>query len=348
MIGKKMIFVLMGFMVIAFLTACQTDTPPVDDPPGHPQDDTHWKWKQLGFKNGSVEKVQVTSDGRVFALSGGKLHLLEGGNWKAAHLDTDISTFYLSEKGVKGLIVAGGFDGKLYLYSIEDSSWNVVEIGAIPEPIDIVTASPSTGEIYVGQSSKYGGGLWRGTGGGAKWEKLTDITVRGIAVHPEDPEIIYMVDKVTYLSTDGGKSWAKVETGANYGVLIHPLYPETAYLAYAQGVVSARHDGTITSQQQFYLPGGMTRLEFNPASLNEWALGLWDYPSGVGGLYYSFNGGGHWLEVGEKMKDTRILDLCFDKDGKTLYMGTADNGLWALNVEELKKDSKITRCSVME
>ncbi|HZX45969.1 MAG TPA: hypothetical protein VFF83_01735 [Clostridia bacterium] len=348
MIGKKMIFVLMGFMVIAFLTACRRNTPPVDNPPGHPQDDTHWKWKQLGFENGSVEKVQVTSDGRVFALSGGKLHLLEGGNWKAAHLDTDISTFYLSEKGVKGLIVAGGFDGKLYLYSIEDSSWNVVEIGAIPEPIDIVTASPSTGEIYVGQSSKYGGGLWRGTGGGAKWEKLTDITVRGIAVHPEDPEIIYMVDKVTYLSTDGGKSWAKVETGANYGVLIHPLYPETAYLAYAQGVVSARHDGTITSQQQFYLPGGMTRLEFNPASLNEWALGLWDYPSGVGGLYYSFNGGGHWLEVGEKMKDTRILDLCFDKDGKTLYMGTADNGLWALNVEELKKDSKITRCSVME
>lgn len=340
MMNKKMIFVFVGLMLIASLAACQADTPPADNPPGNPQDDTPWKWKQLGFVKSSVEKVQVASDGRVFALSDGKLHLLEEGSWNAAHPGTDISTFYLSEKDGKELIVAGGFDGKLYLYSTENDSWNEVDIGASPEPIDIIAASPSTGDIYVGQSSKHGGGLWRGTGGGAKWEKLTDITVRGIAVHPEDPEIIYMVDKVTYLSTDGGKSWAKVETGANYGVLIHPLYPETAYLAYAQGVVSARHDGTITSQQQFYLPGGMTRLEFNPASLNEWALGIWDYPSGVGGLYYTFNGGGHWLEVGEKMKDTRILDLCFDQDGKTLYIGTADSGFWALNIEEMKKDSK--------
>jgi hypothetical protein len=40
------------------------------------------------------------------------------------------------------------------------------------------------------------------------------------------------------------------------------------------------------------------------------------------------------------MKDTRILDLCFDQDGKTLYIGTADSGFWALNIEEMKKDSK--------
>lgn len=340
MMGKKIIFVLMILIFIASLAACKTDTPPVDDPSDNPRGDARWKWKQLGFEKGSVEKVQVTSDGRVFALSGGKLHFLEEGSWNAVHPDADISTFYLSAKDDKELIVAGGFDGKLYLHSIENSSWNEVEIGANPEPIDIVTASPSTGEIYVGQSSKNGGGLWRNAGDGADWEKLTDITVRGIAVHPDDPEIIYIVDKLTYLSTDGGKNWAKVETGANYGVLIHPLYPETAYLAYAHGVVSARHDGTITSQQQFYLPGGMTRLEFNPTSLNEWALGLWDYPSGVGGLYYSFNSGGHWLEVGEEIKDKRILDLCFDKDGKILYIGTADSGLWALNIEELKKDSK--------
>ena len=340
MIDKKMLFVLMGLMVIASLTACQPDTPPVDNLPGQPLDDAGWKWKHLGFTGDRVDKIQVTSDGRVFALSGGKLYYPEEGGWNAAHPDTVISTFYLLEKDDKATIVAAGDNGEVYLYTVEDDLWNEAEIIALPEPIDIITVSPATGEIFVGQSTKNGGGLWKSGDGGISWKKLTDITVRGIAVHPEDPEIIYIVDKLTYLSTDGGKSWAKVETGANYGVLIHPLYPETAYLAYAQGVVSASHDGTITSQQQFYLPGGMTRLEFNPASLNEWALGLWDYPSGVGGLYYSFNGGGHWLEVGEKMKDVRILDLCFDKDGKTLYIGTADSGLWALNIEELKKDGK--------
>jgi photosystem II stability/assembly factor-like uncharacterized protein len=335
MLGKKTILVFIAFMVLTSLTACRRNTPPAGDPSGISPDDTGWKWKQLGFEGGGVDKIQLSSDGRVFSLSEGKLYYLEEGKWITAHPGTGISTFYLLEKDGKEVIVAGGDNGKVYLYKVEDDSWNEAEIMALPEPIDIITASPSTGEIYIGQSSKNGGGLWRSTGDGADWEKLTDITVRGIAVHPEDPEIIYIVDKLTYLSTDGGKSWAKVETGANYGVLIHPLYPETAYLAYAQGVVSARHDGTITSQQQFYLPGGMTRLEFNPASLNEWALGIWEYPSGVGGLYYSFNGGGHWLEVGEKMKDTRILDLCFNKDGKILYIGTAGSGLWALNLEEL-------------
>ncbi|HQD42470.1 MAG TPA: hypothetical protein PLE53_07590, partial [Bacillota bacterium] len=76
MMNKKMIFVFIGLMLIASLAACQADTPPADNPPGNPQDDTPWKWKQLGFVKSSVEKVQVASDGRGFALSDGKLHLL--------------------------------------------------------------------------------------------------------------------------------------------------------------------------------------------------------------------------------------------------------------------------------
>jgi photosystem II stability/assembly factor-like uncharacterized protein len=346
--GKKMIFLLIGLVLTASLAACQPDNPPADNPPVQHRDDTDWKWKLLGFKNSSVDKVQVISDGRAFALSEGKLYFQEEGKWKETHPGVDISTFYPLEKDGKTTIIAGGDNGKVYLYPVEGDSWNEARFQAVPEPIDIITVSLSTGEIYVGQSTKDGGGLWRSTGDGTDWKELTDITVRGIAVHPEDPEIIYIVDKLTYFSTDGGKNWTKVETGANYGVLIHPQYPDTAYLAYAQGMVSVSHDGTVVSQQQFYLPGGMTRLEFSPVSLNEWALGIWDYPSGVGGLYYTFNGGGHRLEVEEEMKDTRILDLCFSKDGKTLYIGTAGRGLWALNIEELKKDSKITRYSAME
>ncbi|MFA7216301.1 MAG: hypothetical protein WC187_09790 [Bacillota bacterium] len=337
MSGKKIIIVTIGLVLIASLTACQPNTPPADDPPGPPQDEAGWEWKQLGFENGNVDKVQVSDNGDIFVLSDGELYFQENNKWNTTQHGAGISTFCLTEKDGETAVIAGGDNGKVYIRPVVDYSWREAYIGALSEPIDIITKSPSTGEVYAGQSSKNGGGLWKSTDEGVSWEKLTDITVRGIAVHPEDPDIIYIVDKLTYLSTDGGKSWTKVETGANYGVLIHPLYPDTAYLAYAQGVVSAGHDGKIISQQQFYLPGGMTRLEFNPASLNEWALGLWDYPSGVGGLYYTFNGGGHWLEVRDDMKDIRILDLCYDKDGKRLYIGTAGSGLWALNVEELKK-----------
>ncbi len=336
--GRKMIFVILGLLLILPLAACQTDKPPVENPPVQPENDTGWKWKNLGFENRSVDGVQVRNDGKVFAQLESRLYFREGDQWHAVGPDVDVSTFCVIDKESGTTVVIAGNDGKVYLLSMQDNSWNEVSIPTNPHPVNIIATSPSTGDIYVGQSSKNEGGLWKSSDGGITWNKLTDITVRGIAVHPENPEILYIVDKLTYLSTDGGKNWTKMETGANYGAMIHPLYPDTAYLAFSQGVVSSNHDGTITSQQRFYLPGGMTCLKFNPASLNEWALGIWDYPSGVGGLYYTFNGGAHWLEIGEQVKDTRILALSYDKDGKILYMGTSGNGLWALNTERLKEE----------
>lgn len=339
MSNKNSLLIILVLILILPNVACQSTEHSIGDSSDQMQNDIHWRWKSLGFEKKSVDQIQVTDNGEIFAISEGKIYCMKDGEWRPMGPHKDISAFCIAQRNDEIAIIAGGVNGKLYIHLTGDDNWTELSIQALPEPINIIIPSPSTDDIYVGQSSKKGGGLWKILNLGADWIKLTDITTRGIAVHPKDPEIIYIVDKLTYLSVDGGESWLKVDTGANYGALIHPLYPETAYLAYSQGVVSVNHDGEILSQQQFYLPGAMTRLELSPSNLNEWALGVWDYPSGVGGLYYTFNGGAHWINLEEEMNNIRILDLCYSKDGRTLYIGTAEGGLWALNVEDLKKNN---------
>ncbi len=299
-------------------------------------DNSNWKWNNITNKNIDISRIQISKDGTIYVLSEGVIYSLEGQDMHPLHLEEEVSAFCLLDNQDSTKIIAGTADGNVYVKSIEDTGWEKSSISAYSSPVDTIIAGSPDASLYLGQSSKAGGGLWKSVDQGKTWEKLTDITVRGVTVHPQNPEIIYMVDRLTYMSHDGGNTWKKIDTGANYGVLIHPLQPDTAYLAFARGVVTVTHDGKINSQQQFYLPGGMTRMEYNPSTLNQWALGMWDYPSGTGGLYYTFNGGGRWSEIGEQMQDTRILDLYFSRDGKKLYIGTAGKGLWVLNIEKLK------------
>lgn len=331
---KKYLVMLLIIIGVCYLPGCRSISAQKSD--YQKEKELNWKWQYLGFEGNDVEKVQVTDKGEVYALSQGKLYLLEGEEWKSTSLTCDLATFYVLEREDSTCMFVGSREGEIYVKSKNDD-WTKTAFQSFKQPINIITAGPEGKEIYVGQSSKEGGGLFKSGDEGLNWEKLTDITVRGVAVHPQNPEIIYIVDKLTYRSDDGGEEWNKVDTPANYGVLMHSLYPDAAYLVYPYGVVTATHDGEITSQLKFNLPGGINRLELNPCSLEEGAIGLWDYPSGTGGLYYSFNGGSHWVKVKGIMENTKINDLYFSKDGKKLYVATDDKGLWLLNPKKLHK-----------
>ena len=64
--------------------------------------------------------------------------------------------------------------------------------------------------VYVGAESS---GLYRLSPGSDRWEKLTNglpeqVTVPGIAMHPDNPEIIYAgTQDGPYRSTDRGNHW---------------------------------------------------------------------------------------------------------------------------------------------
>ncbi|MBA1334899.1 MAG: hypothetical protein HPY66_0520 [Firmicutes bacterium] len=332
--GKKTItIILIGAMIFSIIGCHTQDDMP--QPPGKGNTaDKKGRGGQLGFKDSDVEGVKVSSRGDIYSLSEGSLYVMEERNWKRIDFDRTITAYYLLE-GTEGVTVVAGTDkGSVHILPDGSDRWIEGSAKTLEDAIDFITGSTDKSELWMGQSAKEGGGLWKSSDGGITWDKMTDITVRGIAVHPEQREVIYIVDKLTYMSRDGGVNWTKLDTGANYGVLIHPLRPEIAYLAYARGVVPADHQGRIGPKQEFRLPGGITRLEFNPSNPDEWALGMWDYPSGTGGLYYTFDGGKKWIEV-EQMADARIIDLNYSSDGKKLYVAASGKGLWMVDVETL-------------
>lgn len=146
--------------------------------------------------------------------------------------------------------------------------------------INVIERDPDNQDIiYFGAPS---GGLWRTTDEGGHWEILTDhlpvIGVSGIALHPDDPDIIYIGtgDKDAndnysigvLKSTDGGYTW--METGLNWQVtqgrtiaklMMHPDDPKTLFAATTSGLFRTQDDGDTWTK---LLNGDIDDLEFKP------------------------------------------------------------------------------------
>src|SRR5215471_6754529 len=115
--------------------------------------------------------------------------------------------------------------------------------------VTAVTGVPADPRIfYMGAA---GGGVWKTTDGGGRWEPLTDGqigvgTIGAIDVALSDPNVIYMGTgsadprgNVTngdgvYKSTDAGKTWTRVgleKAGLVGRIRIHPTNPDIAFVA---------------------------------------------------------------------------------------------------------------------
>lgn len=348
--GRKSIsilFMLLFLVCILTLTSCHNSEPSLADKQGNndhekpaaasdPAHEQDWVWQQIGPDKASISQVQVASDGNVFLLSEGKLYFLQSDGLLEIGPQAEIVIFYLMEFNDERIIYAGAKGGELYTKKGDDAWEKTVSPVIIGQPISAIASDNKRGIVYVGQSGKNGGGLWKSCDQGRTWEQLTAITVRTVVVHPQEEDYLYIVDKAVYLSKDGGAQWKKIDVPANYGLLIHPQDSEVIYLAYAKGVVAADPKGTVLNNNNFKLPGVMTCLELNFSRQGEWAVSMWDYPSGCGGLYFSFDKGSTWIKYDEEMDQKRILDMRFDPKGDKLYLGTAGHGLWMLNLPKIR------------
>ena len=107
---------------------------------------------------------------------------------------------------------------------------------------------------YMGTT---GGGLWKTTDAGQRWENISDGyfqtgSVGAIAVAPSDPSILYCgmgehaprgvmtsYGDGVYKSTDAGASWTKMGLEATQQIsriVVHPTNPDIVYVA-AQGAI---------------------------------------------------------------------------------------------------------------
>src|SRR5262245_47400867 len=200
--------------------------------------------------------------------------------------------------------------------------------------VTAVSGVPSNPRLfYMGAA---GGGVWRTTDAGGRWEPLTDGqigvgTIGAIDVALSDPNVIYVGTgsadprgNVTngdgvYKSTDAGKTWTHVglaKAGLIGRIRIHPQNPDIAYVAVlgnifgsnAERGVYRTKDGGKTWDQVLKVSDKTGAIDVtmdlkNPDTLLAamWTTRRtpWTIDSGSleGGLFKTTDGGAHWQKL---------------------------------------------------
>ncbi len=211
-----------------------------------------------------------------------------------------------------------------YAASATGGVWKTTNNGVTFEPVfereathsvgDIAVFQPQPEILWVGtgeranrQSSSWGDGVYKSTDGGTTWANMGLRETRHIgriALHPTDPDIVYVAamghlwgpnpERGLYKSEDGGQSWDKIlfideDTGV-VDVALDPSEPDILYAASYQ-----------RRRRAFGFHGG------GPGS----------------GLYKSTDGGRTWRELRNGLPEGeygRIGISIYQKDPRIVYV----------------------------
>jgi photosystem II stability/assembly factor-like uncharacterized protein len=159
------------------------------------------------------------------------------------------------------------------------------------------------GNPLVYYAATAGGGVWKSSDGGLKWncvtDDLPDSSFGSVAVAPSDPNVVYAgageanirgnvaAGHGIYKSTDAGQSWKKVwdNLGQIGTLIVHPTNPDVAFAA---------------------------------------VLGSPFGPGKERGVYRTTDGGKTWKQVLARDEDTGASDVCFDPNNPRILFA----GLW--------------------
>ena len=228
------------------------------------------------------------------------------------------------------------------------------------EDIDKVTVlyvSPSDDDqIFVGTSNL----LLKSNDRGSSWESLSDTfhrsDIKGLAIHPKNPNIIYAriglytfsdcsdvdnddadyeesVSKYCpgiYKSTDGGESWKLLEevTGdpSEGGVYINEYNDSEIYSVFGRETFVSK-DGGISSdvfldtKEHPIIPDvGVEIITFGESESEVFMAGLQ-------GVYRTYDNGKTWIESNTGFVGSEVVDLVTSLDG-TMYATTYNLGIF--------------------
>lgn len=154
-------------------------------------------------------------------------------------------------------------------------------------------------------------------------KKISDI-----AVHPENPDTIFVCGDKLYKSTDGGNSWDTVYSHVN-SIMFH-TNPDTMYATFGTGSYS---DGVYKSYN-----GG------DSWSVLEWMLRptsvmVPSYPEGTivastkgNGVYESSDYGNSWTQINDSLANMNVLSLAHINPGAPdsgqIYLAGTQGGIF--------------------
>ena len=209
---------------------------------------------------------------------------------------------------------------------------SVTAVGVIGDPLT----------YYMGTT---GGGLWKTSDAGQRWENISDgyfetDSVGAVAVSASDPNVVYCgmgehaprgvmtsYGDGVYKSTDAGKTWKKMglsKTQHISRIVIHPNNPNIVYVA-AQGALYAPNEergiyksinGGESWEKVLFVNTltGCSELSMDPNTPEVLYAAMWHHQrkpnivisGGPGsGLYKSVDGGENWFEIHEGLPDEK-------------------------------------------
>ena len=147
--------------------------------------------------------------------------------------------------------------------------------------------------------------------------------ISAIAVHPTNPNMIFVSGDNLYKSSDGGINWDTVASHSFNSIIFHPDNPDTMYATLGIG---SNSDGIYKS-----IDGG------NNWDILEWmdlstSLMIPGYPSGTivagtkgMGIYESSDYGNTWAQINDSLDNLNVLSLSYIDpcdSGQTYFAGT--------------------------
>ncbi|MBK7336993.1 MAG: HYR domain-containing protein [Saprospirales bacterium] len=173
--------------------------------------------------------------------------------------------------------------------------------------VNVVAFHPFDPDIvYIGTPA---GGLWKAVNQGGTWVPLTDhlpsIGVSGIVVHPQNPNLIYILTgdgdgADTYCigvlrSLDGGLNWEETglafavdQTRRGYKLVMSPDNPNVLMAATNSGIYRTADAGATWTQEVF---GSFVDIEFKPGDPST------VYAHTSNGFYRSTDNGQSWNTI---------------------------------------------------
>ena len=225
------------------------------------------------------------------------------------------------------------------------------------DKVRVLYVSPSDDDhIFVGTSNL----LLKSNDRGSSWESLSDTVhrsdIKGLAIHPNNPNIIYAriglytfsdcsdvdnddadyeesVSKYCpgiYKSTDGGESWKLLEevTGdpSEGGVYINEYNDSEIYSVFGRETFVSK-DGGISSdvfldtKEHPIIPDvGVEIITFGESESEVFMAGLQ-------GVYRTYDNGKTWIESNTGFVGSEVVDLVTSLDG-TMYATTYNLGIF--------------------
>lgn len=334
---RKAFLLALAILHIAFSFAQKKKTAPIAPAPAPVDLGYHLKalqWRNIGpFRGGrSVASSGVRGNDQVYYMG-----TTGGGVWKTMNA------------------------GQAW-FNISDSFFTTGSIGAIA----VSEADPNVVFVGAGEHAprgvmtSYGDGVYKSTDAGRTWKKMgLELTrhIAGIAIHPKDPDIVYVAaqgalhgpsaERGVYKSTDGGQTWNKVlyvdpNTGCSE-ISLDMNNPRVLYAAMwdhrrlpwevrsggpGSGLYKSVDEGKTWTRLTKGLPEKMGKMSIAVSRANNdkvYALVESDTQNDAGGLFVSYDAGASFSPVSKDHRLTQrawyYIEMTLDpKDENTLYV----------------------------